>query len=125
MQTLGKVRHINKVISAQDDYVCEFSGTTINVGDSYWRITYTPADLIDGELDYVTEGHQTVKICSTAFEEFVKSCLYIDLDGKEKEEFERDITEVEKVLHKFWDKYKDVPGIQDTLDKNRSRITLP
>ena len=38
---------------------------------------------------------------------------------------ERDITEVEKVLHKFWDKYKDVPGIQDTLDKNRSRITLP
>lgn len=122
---LGKIRHINKVISAQDDYVCAFSGTTINVGDSYWRITYTPALLLNEELEYITEGHVTMKVCVTSFEEFVKACLYIDLDGKEKEEFEHDISEIEKVLHKFWNKYKNTPGIQDLMDKNRSRITLP
>ena len=122
---LGKVRHINKVISAQADYVCEFSGTTINVGDSYWRITFVEACFEEGELSYEIEGHKTMKICMTAFEDFVKSCLYVDLQGKGKEEFEKDLANVEKALHTFWDKHKDTPGIQDLLDKNRSRITLP
>ena len=53
--------------------------------------------------------------------------MKIDESWKEvlKEEFEKDLANVEKALHTFWDKHKDTPGIQDLINKNRSRITLP
>lgn len=122
---LGKIRRITHVKNAQKDTVCEFSGTTINEGDSYWSVVHTPAKIDGAELVFDVEPHDTYKVCEGSFDEFTKAALFVDFAATENKTLEEDILHMEEMMQWFWNKHRDTPSIMEKLNKYRSRITLP